>query len=44
MYSGLDHFAIRDHSWPEFRSFVDKLARSLGWRASIPSQYYSLEN
>jgi hypothetical protein len=44
MYSGLDHFAIRNESWPEFRSFVETLARSRGWRASIPSHYSSLEN
>jgi len=44
MYSGLDHFEIRNKSWPEFRSFVNRVAKSHGWRASIPKPYSSLEN
>jgi hypothetical protein len=44
MYSGLDHFAIRNKSWPEFRSFVNAVAKSHGWPASIPKPYSSLEN
>ena len=44
VYSRLDHFTIRAKAWPEFRSFVNAVANSESWHASIPSEYLSLEN
>jgi hypothetical protein len=44
MYSGLNHSTIRGKAWPEFRSFVNAVANSGGWRASIPAQYSPFEN
>jgi Prolyl oligopeptidase family len=44
MYSGLNHSTIRGKAWPEFRSFVNAVANSGGWPASIPSQYSPFEN
>ena len=38
VYSGLNHSTIRGRAWPEFRSFVNAVASSGGWPASIPSQ------
>jgi hypothetical protein len=43
MYSGLNHGAIRSKSWPEFRSFVNAVANSQNWRASIPSEFTPFE-
>jgi hypothetical protein len=39
MYSGLDHALIQGKAWPEFASFVNTVAQSDGWHASIPSEY-----
>lgn len=39
MYSGLDHPLILGKAWPEFASFVNAVAQSGGWHASIPSEY-----
>jgi hypothetical protein len=42
-YGGLTHFTIPEHAWPELRSFVNAVAKSGGWPASIPN-YTPLEN
>jgi hypothetical protein len=44
VYSGLNHSTIRGKAWPEFRSFVNAVANSGGWHASIPAQYSPFEN
>jgi hypothetical protein len=44
MYSGLDHSLIRGKAWPEFASFVNAVAVSGGWRASIPPEFIMFEN
>ena len=44
MYSGLDHSSIRAKAWPEFASFVNGIAASGGWLASIPAQFTPFEN
>jgi hypothetical protein len=44
VYSRLNHSTIRGKAWPEFRSFVNAVANSGSWRASIPSQYSPFEN
>lgn len=43
VYSGLTHFTIPEHAWPELRSFVNAVAGGGAWHASIPS-YTPLEN
>jgi Prolyl oligopeptidase family len=43
MYGGLGHFTIPERAWPELRSFVNAVAGSGGWHASIPN-YTPLEN
>jgi len=44
IYSGLTHLTILEKAWPEFRSFVNAVANSGGWQASIPAQYSAFEN
>jgi hypothetical protein len=44
MYSGLDHSLIRGKAWPEFASFVNTVAKSGSWHASIPSVFIQYEN
>jgi hypothetical protein len=44
VYSRLNHSTIRGKAWPEFRSFVNAVANSGNWHASIPSQYSPFEN
>jgi hypothetical protein len=44
MYSGLGHSLIRGKAWPEFASFVNVVAVSGGWHASIPSEFITFEN
>jgi hypothetical protein len=44
VYSGLDHSAIREKSWPEWASFVNEVAQSRGWPAAVPSSYAPFEN
>jgi hypothetical protein len=44
IYSGLDHSSIRGKAWPEFASFVNTIAASGGWHASIPSEFIMFEN
>ena len=44
MYSSLNHSTIRAKAWPEFRSFVNAVAVSGHWGASIPAQYSPFEN
>ena len=44
MYSGLDHVTILIKSWPEFASFVNAIATSENWHATIPAQFSVMEN
>ncbi len=44
MYSGLSHTTILVKSWPEFASFVNAVAKSGNWHASIPAQFSVMEN
>jgi hypothetical protein len=43
MYSGPDHSLPRGKAWPEFASFVNAVAVSGGWRASIPPKFIMFE-
>lgn len=44
MYSGLNHVAIMGKSWAEQASFVNGVAGSGGWHASLPSEFILLDS
>jgi Prolyl oligopeptidase family len=44
MYSGLSHTAILNKAWPEWRSFVNAVTKADHWGATIPAQFFILEN
>lgn len=44
MYSGLNHVAIMGKSWAEQASFVNGIAKSGGWHASLPSEFIQLDS